>query len=147
MLVIFFAPISYGPIQLRIADCLIPLSAIFGWPAVFGVSLGALISNAYYWLGPVDVILGPVANFVSAATIYYLRRRLFTACILGAFLIGLIVGGYLWIFFPPPDFPITLPVWGGMIVSITLSSIVAIAFLGYFLAKAIESSGLLKDRR
>ncbi|MBS7619040.1 QueT transporter family protein [Candidatus Bathyarchaeota archaeon] len=37
-LVIVFAPISYRLIQLRIADCLIPLSAVFGWPAVFSVS-------------------------------------------------------------------------------------------------------------
>ena len=34
-------------IQLRIADCLIPLSALFGLPVVFGVTLGCFVSNAY----------------------------------------------------------------------------------------------------
>lgn len=144
-LVIVFVPISYGPIQLRIADCLIPLSAIFGWPAILGVSMGALISNAYYWLGPADVVLGTLANLVSAATIYYLRRSLFTACLLGAILVGVIVGGYLWIYFPPPDFPVSLPVWGSMMVSISLSSLITISLFGYLLVKAIKSSGFLKE--
>ncbi|MBS7619039.1 QueT transporter family protein [Candidatus Bathyarchaeota archaeon] len=68
-----------------------------------------MISNAYYWLGPLDVILEPLANLISAATIYYFRRRLFIACLLGALLVGIVVDGYLWIYFPPPDFPISPP--------------------------------------
>jgi uncharacterized membrane protein len=33
-MVIVLAPISFGPVQLRLADVLIPLAAIFGLPAV-----------------------------------------------------------------------------------------------------------------
>ena len=141
-LVIVLAPISFGPVQLRLADCLIPLSAILGWPAVFGVALGALISNAYYWLGPLDVVLGPVANLVAASLILLLRRRLFTACLAGSIAVGVIVGSYLWVYFPPPEFGVvSLPLWAGMVLSITISSIIAIAVIGYALLKALVSYG------
>ncbi len=40
-IVIVLAPISFGPVQLRLADVLIPFSALFGIPAIFGVTLGA----------------------------------------------------------------------------------------------------------
>ena len=45
-------PTIYGPIQLRIADCLIALAALFGWSVVGGVTFGCLLTNAYYFLEP-----------------------------------------------------------------------------------------------
>ena len=69
-LVIVLAPISFGPIQLRVADCLIPLAALLGTPAIIGVSLGAFIGNAYFmqFTGPIDVIFGALANLVAAGS-------------------------------------------------------------------------------
>ena len=143
-LVIVLAPISFGPIQLRVADCLIPLAAILGLPAVFGVSLGAFIGNAYFFLGPLDVMFGALANFIAAIIIFRLRRRFFPACVAGSIAVGVIVGGYLWIYFPPPDIMgISLPIWAAMMTSITLSSIIAIAGVGYLLVKALEKTGFL----
>jgi hypothetical protein len=142
-LVVVLAPISYGPIQLRAADCLIPLSSLFGLPAVVGVSIGALVANTYYFLSPIDIVLGAIANLIAAYLIFRLRRRLLLACVIGSCVIGGIVGGYLWLFFPPPDiFGLTLPVWFAMILSITISSLIAIAILGYGLVKALKASGL-----
>jgi len=148
-LVIVLAPVSFGPIQLRVADCLIPLAALLGWPAVFGVGLGALVGNAYYFLGPLDVVLGPLANLLAAALIFKLRTRLLPACFAGSLVIGFVVGGYLWVFFPPPELGFSLPVWAAMMVSITLSSLVAVAVIGYMLVTTIRSSGfsrLLESR-
>ncbi len=103
-LVIVLAPISFGPIQLRVADCLIPLAALLGMPAVVGVSLGAFIGNAYFmqFTGPIDVIFGALANLVAGWLIFRMRRTLLQACLAGSAVIGVIVGGYLWIYFPPP---------------------------------------------
>ncbi|RJS80374.1 QueT transporter family protein [Candidatus Bathyarchaeota archaeon] len=60
-------------IQLRIADCLIPLSAIFGPPVIVGVSLGCFVSNAYFSAsipyGLYDIVFGPLANLIAAAII------------------------------------------------------------------------------
>jgi len=141
-LVIFLAPVSFGPIQLRIADCIIPLAALLGWPAVIGVSLGALIGNAYFFLGAVDVVFGAVANLLAGAIIFRFRDRLLPALTAGSVAIGVVVGGYLWIYFPPPDMGLSMPVWLVMIVSITLSSLIAVAVLGYALLQALLSSGL-----
>jgi hypothetical protein len=101
--VIALAPISFGPVQLRVADCLIPFAALFGGPVIAGVTLGGFLGNAYFWLGPHDVVLGPIANLIAATLIFLLRRRQFLACVVGALPIGIIVGSYLWLFFPPPD--------------------------------------------
>jgi uncharacterized membrane protein len=144
-LVIVLAPVSFGAIQLRVADCLIPLAAMLGWPAVFGVSRGALIGNAYFmhFTGIIDVVFGALANLVAAAVVFQFRRRLLPACVAGSFAIGVIVGGYLWIYFPPPDIMgLNLPVWLAMMVSIGLSSLIAVTVIGYLLVGALRASGV-----
>ena len=144
VLVIVLAPISYGPIQLRVADCLIPLVALFGWPVIAGVSLGCFLGNAYFWMGPQDVILGTIANLIAATIILILRKRQFLACVVGSLPIGVIVGSYLWLFFPPPDiFGMQLPVWGAMIASITISTLIAVAGIGYVILRTLSSSSVI----
>ena len=145
VLVILLTPISFGPVQLRVADCLIPLSALLGWPGIVGVALGCMVGNAYYMLGVLDVLLGPLANLLAALVIYHLRRRLLLGCVLASLVIGFVVGGYLWLFFPPPGvLAVALPLWAGMVVSITLSSLVAVGVLGYLLVKLLIRSRALR---
>ncbi len=146
VLVIVLAPISYGPVQLRVADVLIPLSALFGWPVVAGVTIGCFIGNVYYALGPVDIIAGPIANLIAATIILLLRKQRLLACFTGALPIGVIVGGYLWLVFgfPPPESLSFLPPLAAMIVSLTLSSFVAITVLGYVLLVTLSQPNILK---
>jgi len=146
VLVIALAPISFGPVQLRVADVLIPLSALFGWPVVAGVTIGCFVGNVYIYLGPTDIILGPVANMIAATIILMLRRQRLLACITGALPIGLIVGGYLWLVFgfqPPSEFGF-LPPLAAMIVSISVSSFIAIGVLGYILLVTLSQTGILE---
>jgi len=144
VLVITLAPISFGPMQLRVADVLIPLAALFGWPVVGGVTVGCLVGNAYFWLGSIDVFVGPIANFIAATAILLLRKHRLPACIAGALPIGIIVGGYLWLFFPPPEVLAFLPVWAAMIVSLTISSLIAIAVIGYLLLTALSRPSVIE---
>jgi len=145
LLVVVLAPISFGPVQLRVADCLIPLAALFGWPVVAGVTVGCFVGNTYYWLGAYDVVFGPVANLFAASVILLLRKRRLLACVVGALLIGVIVGGYLWLFFPPPEFPgLSLPIWASMILSITISSLIAMAVIGYALLTILSRPGVIE---
>ena len=140
-------PTIYGPIQLRIADCLIPLAALFGWPIVGGVTLGCFLTNSYYFLGAPDVVLGPIANVIAASLILYLRKRRLLACVVGALPIGVIVGSYLWFFFPflsPPEVLNVLPAWSAMIVSITISSLIAIAVIGYALLSVLSRPSVIE---
>jgi uncharacterized membrane protein len=129
---------------LRVADALIALAALFGWPVVGGVTLGCFVTNAYYFLGAPDVIFGPIANLVAAYLIMYLRKRRLLACIVGALPIGLIVGGYLWLFFPPPEVLGTLPAWAAMIVSITVSSLIAVAVIGYLVLSILSRPNIIE---
>jgi hypothetical protein len=138
-------PTVSGPVQLRIADCLIALAALLGWPVVAGVTVGGFLTNAYYFLGPTDVVFGPIANLIAASLIMLLRKRRLLACIVGALPIGVIVGGYLWLFFPPPDIVgLSLPEWAAMMVSITISSLVAIAVIGYSLLTVLSRPGIIE---
>jgi len=70
-LVVILAPISFGPVQLRVADCLIPFSALLGWPVILGVMMGCFVGNAYFMLGIIDVVGGTVANLIAAYLIYF----------------------------------------------------------------------------
>lgn len=138
---------TYGPVQLRLADCLIALAALFGWPVVGGVTLGCVLTNAYYFLGAPDVILGPIANLVAASIVLFLRKHRLVACIAGALPIGVIVGIYLPLFFPfltPPEILSFLPAWAAFIVSLTISSLIAVAVIGYTLLLALSRRGILE---
>jgi len=137
-------PTVYGPIQLRIADFMIALAILFGWPMVGGVTLGCFLTNAFFFIGAPDVILGPIANLIAACLILALRRHRLVACVAGALPIGAIVGGYLWLFFPPPGVFGVLPAWAGMIASITISSLVAIGVLGFAAVTLLSRPGVIE---
>jgi len=133
-------------VQLRVADVLIPLAALFGWPTAIGVTIGCFVGNAYFWLGPYDVIFGPLANLIAAVVILRLRKKRLLACLVGALPIGLIVGGgYLWIYFPPPDiFGLTLPPWVAMMISVTISSFIAVTMIGYAILITLSRPGIIE---
>jgi uncharacterized membrane protein len=63
--VVLLAPISFQVFQVRIADALLPLSILFGWPAILGLTLGAFVANLFGGLGPVDVVGGTLANLLA----------------------------------------------------------------------------------
>ena len=146
VLVIFLAPISSGPIQLRVADCLLPLAALFGWPVIWGATLGCLVGNAVSGmvlgsLIPFDVVFGSIVNFVATLIIFAFRKRKLLGCILASLIIGVIVGGYMSIFVsfvPQPDiFGLSFQPWTAWVISVTLSSLVAVAVFGYILLIAL----------
>ena len=136
-------PTVYGPVQLRVADCLIALAALLGWPVVVGVTVGCFLTNAYYFIGFQDVVFGPIANLIAASVVFMFRKYRFMACVVGALPIGFIVGGYLWVFFQPPEVLNILPVWVAMVVSITISSLIAVAVIGYLLLSILSRPSII----
>jgi hypothetical protein len=139
-------PAISGPVQLRVADCLISLAALLGWPVVAGVTVGCVLTNAFAFIDPVDVILGPLANLIAASLVLLLRRHQLPACVVAAFPLGIIVGGgYLWWFFDPPDIlGLSLPAWTAMMISITISSLIATVVIGYALLKILSRPGIIE---
>ena len=136
--VLFVGFVSFGPLQFRLVDALIPLSIIFGPPAIVGVTVGCFIGNLLspFNLGPVDILGGPAANFLAATLAWLVARRAFRgAWALGVSLqiavISLIVGTYVVILAGAPG----VPFWVGW-VGFLGSEIVPVGIVGYPLLKA-----------
>jgi len=58
--------LAYAWIQVRVTDALLPLSYLLGYPAVIGVTIGCIIANLLSPIGLIDLIAGPILNFISA---------------------------------------------------------------------------------
>ena len=70
---IIFAPISYGPIQARIAEALAVLPFIDP-SAIIGLFLGCILANVYGGLGMVDIIGGSLCTLVAAYLTYKMKN-------------------------------------------------------------------------
>ena len=79
-LTVVFAPISFGPVQFRIAEalCVLPF---FTPAAVPGLFVGCLLSNLLCGAMPLDVVFGSLATLMGAAGSWYLRRHKWCVCI------------------------------------------------------------------
>jgi len=137
--VLFFAVTSFGPLQVRVVDALLPLSVLFGFPAIIGVTIGGFVGNLLGSpFGIVDYVGGPVANFVAATLGWAVTRKRFKGAWLAAVAleivsVTLIVGSYLVALASPPG----VPLWVGW-AEFLGSETVAIGVLGYPLLKAVD---------
>jgi len=127
-LVIGLAPISFLPIQIRIADAMLPLSIIFGMPVIIGLTLGTIVANVFGGLGFVDIIGGGSANLLAAYVAWKvgslkIKYAWITAVVLQIIIVGTVVGIYLAVLF---EIPILIS-----ILNILISSAVAIGIIGY----------------
>jgi uncharacterized membrane protein len=129
--VVLLAPISYGIMQVRLADALIPLSMVFGLPVVYGVTLGNIIANLYGGYGPIDVMFGTLANLLASYAAFRLRSKPLLGCFAATMIVSLIVGGYLWILVGVP-MEVSL-------LGLFVGSFIAITILGYLLQRFISS--------
>lgn len=64
MLTAAFSPISFGPIQFRLSECLCVLPLILPEAAI-GLTLGCFISNMMFST-PIDALFGTIATAISA---------------------------------------------------------------------------------
>lgn len=140
VLVYLFAGISFWIVQVRVADALIPLSIIYGWPVVVGVTLGAAVSNIITPLPSVafEVTFGSLANFIASVIAMRLGRRLkapgalHIACLSANLAVTLIVSSYL-------AYLTGLPLWIWL-AGIFLGSLVSINLLGYALLRWLRNA-------
>ena len=108
--------ISFGPIQVRIAEALTLLPILYpeAIPALF---LGCLLANLLGPFGVVDIIFGSLTTLIAAFLTYYFRRSIFaylSPIICNAFIVSL----YLYIFFRIPYWPTVLTIGLGESVAV-----------------------------
>jgi len=136
--VFYFAFASFGPLQIRLVDAFLPLSILFGPPAVVGVTVGCFIGNLLGSpFGIVDILGGPIANLAAATLAWAITRRKFrgswlVAVALEIAVVSVIVGTYLVALGAAPG----VPAWVGWIEFLG-SEVVAIGILGYPLLKGV----------
>jgi len=156
-LVIGFAPISNLPIQVRIADVLMPLTILFGWPVILGLGIGTVVGNfaADSLTGfpsasiGLDIVGGSLVNLLAGFLAWKIGQQSwsagnwnasrFIATIVQTALISVVVGGYLSIVFA---IPLVLS-----ILSILAGEIEAINILGFMLLNIIGTSRSLEILR
>ena len=72
-LTISLAPISYGPVQVRVAEALTVLPFLTPW-AIPGLYFGCMGANIFGGYGPVDIFLGSFITLLAALATWYVRR-------------------------------------------------------------------------
>ena len=141
VLTYFLAPISYGPIQARVAE-IMTVFPIFSWSTIPGLTVGCLISNLINPenLGPVDIIGGTVATLLAGITSYLIgKKNKWLGIIPPVVFNGVIVGGYLpFLLFD------TVTVQSVLITMLTVAGgeAVVLIVLGLPLVTLIEKTGL-----
>ncbi len=146
VLVLIFAGISFGVVQIRIADALIPLSMIFGWPVVCGVTIGCAIANIATPLPSVvtDVTLGSIANFIASLLAWRInswksgRASELLGCLVAIVVVTFVVGTYLAI--------ITVMDYWIWWASVGIGSIISIGILGFILVNLLRSLRIIRPR-
>lgn len=140
-LALLFNPISYGVINLRLANILIGLIPLIGWPGVVGQALGVFIANQPALgdpLGPID-LLNVIPSFAFSFLLWKLRN---TSVLLGLTLysvaLGVTVSYALSYAFGLP-LVVEIP-------QVTLGIFLATTVLGYVLYKSIKKLGVLQRR-
>lgn len=97
VLTVYTQPISYGALQIRLAE---GLGLLCFWRPDFaiGMTLGCFLANAYSF-SPWDMLLGTLATLISCLCISYLSKWLWMACIYPVVINALVVGAELtWIY-------------------------------------------------
>ena len=136
-LTIAFGQIGYGGINFRVANALLGLIPLIGWPAVIGQGFGVLLANAAspYSLDTLNV----VPSFVFAWVIWKLRK---VSVILGLTLYSLALGASVSLVIGYPNLSLVY----SLFPIVTLGIFLATTVLGYFLYRAVGRSGVLQRR-
>jgi len=126
-LTMLFHPISYGPVQVRVAEALTVLPYV-GQLAIPGLFLGCLLANLLGGWGVYDVVLGSAATLVAALLTRKMPRP-WLAPLPPVVVNAVVVGAYLSYLAGLPYF------WTALYVG--LGQLVACYGLGYPLLLAV----------
>jgi uncharacterized membrane protein len=140
-LVLSLPGLSYGPLQVRIADSLVAVVPLLGLPGVLGHTLGVFIANLFSPAGPID-ILNTIPSFVMAFVVYYVYKRtnndytVIGTCIAYSVVLGMTVG---WMLSYLYGYPLL-----ATIAYVALGNILASVVLGWPLFKLLKKTGIFQ---
>jgi uncharacterized membrane protein len=145
--VLVFASISFELVQVRVADALIPMSMLFGWPVALGVTIGCAIAN---FASPLqiplfEITLGSLANLVASMLAWRISKwqaipksvSQLLGCLAATLAVTIIVGTYLAVLTE-----MELWVWW---LFIGVGSLISIGILGYILVQIMSRIQPISD--
>lgn len=138
-LVIVLGGISYGPIQIRIADSLVAAVPLLGIPGVLGHTLGVFISNIFSPAGWLD-LLNTIPSFVMSFVVYYVYKKtnndytVILTSIAYATVLGITVG---WMLSYLYGLPLLLT-----IAYVAIGNVIATVLIGWPMFKLLKRTGL-----
>jgi uncharacterized membrane protein len=131
VLVLAFQPISFGPIQFRIAEALTILP-YFTPAAIPGVAIGCFLSAIFTGADILDMVFGSLATLIAAVISYQLRRNKFLVPIPPIVANALIIP---WVLRYAYDVPDAIPF---MMLTVGAGEVLAVGVLGTMLLLSLE---------
>lgn len=138
LLTLIFQPMSFGAVQLRIAEAL-TLLPILTADAVPGLFVGCLVANLLGGGVWYDVLLGSLATLLAAAAARRLCARPLTAAAMPAICNGLIVGPVVYLaYVRAPGTAVSLPLLLSAMGTVALGEAVVCYTLGLMLLRVVR---------
>jgi uncharacterized membrane protein len=139
VLVVEVPGLSYGPLNLRIADAMIGAVPLLGLAGVLGHTLGVFVGNMPSPFGVID-LLNTIPSFVMAFVVYYVYKRTKNDyAVLGTFaaysaVLGVTVG---WMLSAPFNIPLPLS-----IAYVFAGNVIITTVVGWPLFKLLKKAGI-----
>lgn len=143
-LCLLLAPVSYGPVQLRVSEALTLLSVLCP-EAIVGVTLGCFISNMIMST-PIDMVVGTLATLVAGILSYKTRNiRFFGLAVVASIppvvVNAVAIGAVLTVLYNGAKAPVT--VWILNMISVGAGQVVSCCILGIILLTVVERNKTL----
>jgi uncharacterized membrane protein len=141
-LVIVLGGISYGPIQIRIADSMLSAVPLLGIPGVLGHTLGVFISNLFSPEGILD-LLNTIPSFAMSFIVYYVYKKtrndytVIGTSVAYSAVLGTTVGWMLSFLY---HLPLLLT-----IAYVAIGNVVATVLIGWPIFKLLKKTGLFHN--
>lgn len=138
-LTVALAPLSYGPVQVRLSECM-TLLAFYNKKWIGGLTVGCFLANIGSPFGAVDMIVGTGATLLALLAMRF-AGNLFTASLAPAIANGIIIAAELiYLAEIPADASEFIPV----MLYIAAGEFLAVTVIGLPLMKLIMKNPLLK---
>ncbi len=139
-LTVALAPISYGPIQIRLSECM-TLLAFYGGNRIPGLVAGCFLANLGSPFGVTDIIVGTFATFVS---VYAMRfcHSLFTASLCPVIANGILIGAELLYLSEIPQDPVSVIL---TMAYIAAGEFVAVGLIGPILFRILLKNPIIES--
>ncbi len=128
VITIVLAPISYGPIQVRISEALTLLPFFMGSPAAVGLWIGCMIANYFGGNGLIDIVFGAGITLI-AGLLTARARNLYIGAIYPVLLNAFGVALILYLAFELPYWITALQVGLGQLIAVFVLGILLMKIL------------------